>query len=260
MPEREFSEPFNEMEQIFRPRHQDYWPLWETRAELKQPWVVGFPKLFVNGEWYRIMQNGATAIDVANRLLETVITTIEETNLTKSVDKLENSVKVEVGTTVVTKDQFAGGRLQVKGGTGIAYDFPLIGNDAGGGTAGDTILVHLAHEMPIELDTDTDIQIISSPLRNIRVATGSGERKVGANPTTVESNYYFWGKFKGDTIGQAGAALGASDESTVKLASSTDAGKYRVDPGTAGVQSVGVKMDGNAVSDNEYFALTLDLP
>ena len=258
MPAREFAEPLNEMEQIFRPRHQDHWPIWETREELKQPWVVGFPKIFVTGEWYRIMQNGGTAIAFANQLLETVITAFYEVNITKSVDKLESSVTVEVGTTTVTENQFAGGRLQVKSGTGVAYDFPIVGNTAGGGTALDTIQVYVT-EMPIELDTTTDIQIITSPYRNIRVATASGERAVGACPTTIEADAYFWGKFRGDSIGQASGAMAASSAATIALAPG-DEGTYITHTGGAGIQHVGVKMDPNAVVNNEYFALALNLP
>ena len=257
MPGREFAEPLNEMEQIFRPRHQKAWPIWETREELEQPWVVGFPKIFVNGEWYRLMQNGATAITVANRLLETVITAIGETNITKSVDKLESQVTVEVGTTTVTENQFAGGRLQVKGGKGAAYEFPIVGNTAGGGTAGDTIQVYVT-EMPIELDTTTDIQIITSPYRNIRVGRGAGESSVGANPTTVEANYYFWGKHKGPAIGQAGDGMDASDSAHVELIAASD-GKYITHPGSAR-QTVGYLTDPGAVADDEYFSLILDLP
>ena len=257
MPAREFAEPLSEMEQIFRPRHQDAWPIWETREELKQPWVVGFPKIFVNGEWYRIMQNGATAITAANRLLETTIYAISETNLTKSVDKLESSITVEVGTTAVTENRFAGGRLQVKSGTGVAYDFPIVGNTAGGGTALDTIQVYVT-EMPIELDTTTDIQIITSPYRNIRLGVGSGEVSVGANPTTVEANHYFWGKHRGAAIGQAGGAMTGSDSGHVELSAGAD-GKYITHPASAS-QTVGYLNDPATVADEEYFSLILDLP
>lgn len=259
MPEQEFEIKIGEIEQIFRPRHQDEWPIWETREELKQPWTLGFPKMFVDGNWYRLAQNGGTAITVANRLLEGVITTIEDTNLPEVVDQLEQIVEIEVGTTEVTENQFKDGYLQIKGGTGVAYNLQIGENESGGGTAGDKIKVYLAHEAPIKLDKTSDVQIITNPNKNIRVATGSGEPARGTNPTTVESNYYFWKQHRGVTVGQAGEGMTESDAAHTLLQPSTDAGKYATYAATAGLQPVGKMLDTNAVADDEYFALELFL-
>ena len=267
MPDQQLEEKIHEIEQIYRPRHQDQWPIWETRDELKQPWSLGFPKMFVDGSWYRLAKNGGTAVTVANRLLEGVITTIEDTNLPKAVDQFENIVEIAVGTTQVTENQFQDGYLQIKGGTGVGYNLLIAENEAGGGTAGDTIKIYLAHELPVALSTTTDVQIITNPNKNLRVATGSGEVARGTNPTTVEANYYFWKQHRGVTVGQAGAALAASTADVVALMASTDAGKFEPMPGTVsssdatnlGKQIVGHKIDSNAVANDEYFALELFL-
>ena len=192
----EFVTPLTELAEVWRPRHQFYFPIWETREKVELPHALGFPRVFVNGSEFVLAKNGATAL-TAGLYVESAITRITETNITKAVGVLSEQITVEVGTTAVTENQFQGGYLIITGGAAaaIGHTFPIKGNSAGGGTAEDTIVVRLAVEMPIELDITTDIAIYTSPYANlVRGASTStpGNAARGIPPVAVEANYYFF--------------------------------------------------------------------
>lgn len=199
MATQQFVTPLKELQEVWRPRHTMHFPIWETRKEVELPHALGFPKVFVNGQEFVLAKNGSTALK-AGLYVESVITKITEDTITKKANVLADQVTVTVGTTTVTKDQFTGGYLLVTDNTDTdveGHTFPIKGNDAGGGTANDTIIVRLATELPIELDTSTDIAIYTSPYNNLILGTGGESTTSGNSPrgiphVEVEANYYFW--------------------------------------------------------------------
>ena len=222
-----YDTPLSEMAEQYRPHHQIEFPVWETRGaddvvelnKLRLPNRLGYERKFVNGEKFAIAKNGDTVITPGLNL-ESVITKISETNITKAVPVLSSVIIVEVGTTVVAKDQFMGGRLLINGGTGVGHEFPIKGNEAGGGTAADTISVSLDVEMPLALATDTDVSIYTSPFNNLQLGSGgeastSGNVARGQSIVEIGKKEYFWLKFYGPGIVQAGAAITVDTESQI---------------------------------------------
>lgn len=236
---RQFVTPIGELPNAFRPRHQKVWPIWETREKLEQPWWIGFPKWFINGQLYVLARNGGTKLN-AWETVEVPITAIAETDITKAVEVLASQIIVEVGTTTVTEDQFSDGLLQVTGGLGAGLTLALKGNAAGGGTAGDTIVVYTGHEFPIALDTTSDIKISTSKFRNLRKSTGAGEKVVGAPAVDVEPSEYFWLHKQGPGSAYAGASITGSTAANVELVADTGNDSGQLTPKTDA-------LDGNQV-------------
>ena len=215
----EFVTPLTELAEVWRPRHQMYFPIWETREKISLPQSLGFPRVFVNGEEFVLAKNGATALK-PGLYVESVITRITETNITKAVGVLSEQITVEVGTTTVTENQFQDGYLLITGGAAdvIGHRFPIKGNSAGGGTAADTITVRLAVEMPIALNLTTDIAIYTSPYANLVIGSAGTASTLGNSPrgipcVAVEANYYFWAQKKRFGIAQINGVFTVDTES-----------------------------------------------
>ena len=262
MAKRQFVTPLRELEQWYRPRHQFDFPIWETKDEIRLPHVVGYPRMFVDGSVWRLGQNGATAAELLpGYYVESVITVIAEDTITEAVGVLEDRATITVGTTAVTADQFQGGYLQVKDHTGKGYNFPIVGNTEGGGTAGDTITVYLGIELPVALDTTTDVQIVSSPYRNLRLGSASEGTNNGAQPrgipaTNVAASEYFWYQEKGPGIGFANAAIAVADLPWALIAHADG----KLIPNTAALfaRPVATLLDPNVVADEEAIYVMMD--
>lgn len=260
MNSQEFVTPYNELPQFFRPRHQLVWPLWDTRDKLEPPWQIGFPKGFANRQWFCLAQNGDTKL-LPGEGVESVITAISEDTITEAVGKLETVVPITVGTTTVAENLFQDGFLQIKDHAGKGYNFQIKENEAGGGSAGDTIKIFLAHHLPIELDLTSDVQIVTSPFRNLRKSRGAGNKFMGIPPTEVDPNNYFWLQFEGPALAIAGETI-VANRGTVWLApdsqtEATNRGRVVAHPATAGVDVIGYRLDPNAVLDGGVFSIFL---
>ena len=234
----EFVTPIPESEQWFRPRHQHVWPIWETRDTLENlPHVIGFPKHFANQESFILVKNGATKLEPAETV-EAAVTIIEEITLTEIVGKTDTQLPITVGTTTVTEDQFADGNLQIKDHTGKGHQIAIAGNDAGGGTAADTVNVYLAHRLPVDLDLTTDVQIVTSWLKNVIKATGPTKIVLGIPRIEVPPNYYFWLQYSGPALAIAGAAITAPTDGHVALTAGTTDGTLISRASTAGMRQI----------------------
>ena len=218
---REFVSRSKELPQVFRPRHQWDFPMWETRDEIRQPHRLGFPKFYVDGTKAVLAKNGSVALSPAV-YVESPFTSIADTNLPKAVGVREDKVTITVGTTAVAEDLYKDGRIIITGGTGVGHSFPVIGNSGGGGTAADTIVIYLGAQLPIALSTTTDVRVITSRYRNLRVGTGSGELAVGFVPIGVPIGDYFWLIEQGPTAAIAGEGITTSTAAQVDLMPAAD--------------------------------------
>ena len=204
---RTFVKPFKELPQIYRPRHQWNFPIWETRDEIREPHRVGFPKTFVNGQKVVLAKNGPLSL-APGRYVESVLVSLQDVNLPEAASQLSDQVTVTSGTTAVAADAYVDGFLIINGGLGAGHLFPVDGNTAGAGSAAtDTITVHLGCQLPVALDTTTDIRLISSRYRNVRTGTGTGDLALGFVPIDVPANDYFWLITEGPTAAIAGEAI-----------------------------------------------------
>ena len=257
MPEKPFAEPLTELPLWYRAAHTKDFPIWETRDKLDGylPLQLGYPRKFANGQEYFLAKNGATKLK-AGYYVETSITAIEEDTLTEVVELGDNRATIEVGTTTVTKDQFAGGFLQVKDHTGKGHNYAIRGNTAGGGTAGDTITVYLGIEVPVALDKTSDIQIVTSPWNNLVEGTGaetdSGHHVARGIPSIeVEANYYFWLQGRGPGLAIAQTAINVSVNVPQSLRPGTNGRLNLVSAHPD--QAVATMLDPNAVVADEAF-------
>ena len=263
MPERQFTTPLDELPSIYRPQHTVDFPIWEykKRAEVNLPLRPGYLREFVDGTKYVLAQNGATELNPAE-YVESVITRINETNITKAARILSNRVVVEVGTTSVEENDFAGGDLFVVGGTGAGHRFPINGNTEGGGTAADTIIVYLAVQLPLALALDSDVSIYSSPYRNMRQGTeglgSSGQPAPRGIPNiTVPANMMFFLQKSGRGMAKMAADIAVGNAARA-LATTTD-GELSV-LGNAVSPAVATLLDPSAidVSANAYALVDMD--
>ena len=214
---REFVSRSKELPQIFRPRHQWDFPMWETRDELNQPHRLGFPKFYVDGVKAVLAKNGGTALN-PGVYVEVPFTSLSDSNLPKVADIRDDQVTILSGTTAIAKDLYKDGRLIITGGIGVGHSFPVTGNTIGAGSAAtDTIVVHLGAQLPIALDLTTDVRVITSRYRNLRVGTGSGELVVGFIPIAVPANDYFWLIQEGPTAAIAGETITPSTAANIDL-------------------------------------------
>ena len=202
-----------ELPQVFRPLHQWDFPIWETRDELNRPHRPGFPKYYVDGTKAVLAKNGAVALN-PGVYAESPIISIADINLPKAAN-IRDSVVTIAATATVAEDAYKDGRLLITGGTGVGHSFPVAGNS--GRTGAGNIEVSIGARLPIALDTTSDILLVSSRYRNLRVGTGSGEIAVGIIPVAVPANDYFWIIEEGPTIAIAGEAIAASTRANIDL-------------------------------------------
>ena len=189
---REFVSRSKELPQIFRPRHQWDFPMWETRDDLRQPHRLGFPKFYTDGVKAVLAKNGSVALS-PGVYVEVPFTSIADTNLSKVANIRDDKVTIVSGTTAVAEDLYKDGRLIITGGTGVGHSFPVTGNSAGAGDAAtDEIIIYLGAQLPVALDLTSDVRAITSRYRNLREGTGSGELAVGFVPIGVPIGDYFW--------------------------------------------------------------------
>ena len=214
-----------ELPQIFRPRHQWDFPMWETRDEIKQPHRLGFPKFYVDGVKVVLAKNGSVALS-PGVYAETVFSSFTETNLSKVTNIRDDKVTMVSGNSDVAKDLFKDGRLIITGGTGVGHSFPVTGNSEGAGDAAtDETIIYLGAQLPVALDLTSDARVITSRYRNLRVGTSSGELAVGFIPIGVPANDYFWLVEQGPTAAIAQEAITASNGPQVDLRPSGTGGK-----------------------------------
>ena len=218
---RPLAEPLTELPQWIRPAHQFDFPIWETQTkqQVRLPHQLGYPRKFVDGsEWY-LAKNGGTILQ-PGYYVETVITAIAETDITKPIEIADSRVTFEVpaGTTV-SKDQFEGGYYMVKDGTGKGLNMPIKGNTASpdGATAAHTINIYLGVQCPVDLDTTTDVQIVTSPWNNMRLGSGpsAGGNAIarGIPPIVIPANEYFWIQGRGPGLAFSQTAKTLNNES-----------------------------------------------
>ena len=253
MPERQFTTPLDELPSIYRPQHTVDFPIWEykKRAEVNLPLRPGYLREFVDGTKYVLAQNGAVELNPAE-YVESVITRINETNITKAARILSNRVVVEVGTTSVEENDFAGGDLFVVGGTGAGHRFPINGNTEGGGTAADTIIVYLAVQLPLALALDSDVSIYSSPYRNMQQGTGVLPAR-GIPNITVPADMMFFLQKSGRGMAKMGGTVAATHQSLIGAAD----GELVIS--TTGFDAIVAEhIDPTAGSDGNYSLVDMD--
>ena len=194
---------FPELSQVWRPLHQYKWSVWESRDEIKYPHKPGFQKVLSNGQKFVVAQNGGTDLNRAEFVAPTLVT-IQADTLPEAPDLLTGKIEIDFasGQTARVEDYFKDGYLLVNDHTGEGLILPVAGNDAITATS-TTCTITLDGELFVELDTTTDVRLVSSPFRNM--ARGGTTSSLGGIPTDeVDEDDYFWLQVGGPTLATIG--------------------------------------------------------
>ena len=206
----------SELPQIFSPRLQWDFPIWETRDKINQPHRLGFPKHYVDGGVAVLAKNGAAQLN-PGLYAETVYSSVG--GLLQSAARVQaKKLIVITGVPAVAKDAYKDGRAVIIGGTGAGLSFPVASNGvSAGGNATDTTEFTIGGTLPMDLDTTSNIVVTTSRYDNLRIGTGAGELAVGFIPVIVPPEEYFWLVREGPIAGRAGEAITGSTAVQVDL-------------------------------------------
>lgn len=171
---------------------------------------------------YRVCKNGATALTVDNTNAKLVGASISTglsgtANIEAAVKQGQARVIVEVeDTDNASKNQFAGGKFDIVGGTGAGESYYIQRNnakDTSGGTGNHNVTFWLQEKLRKDIATDSNANIINNPCNGV-LGTGTESIPiVGANITAVPANYYFLAQVRGiirlDDDGTGSGAISA---------------------------------------------------
>ena len=240
-----------ELGQVWRPLHQYKWSVWEEREEIKFPHKPGFPKVLNNGQEFAIAKNGSTAL-ARGLCVKSSSAVIDITDLPEAPDLLSGKVVIDIPTTHATEyaeDYFQDGYLYVKSGTGAGLNFPVARSEAipASPASATNVTITIDGEIFVELDTTSDVTLISSPYRNVglsSVAEGFG----GLPPDEVSADAYFWLQTKGPAVG-----ISSGDIVKGVALAPTTGGKFTT--AVAGQRVVAHSLEGASADD--YFQVFL---
>ncbi len=240
-----------ELGQPWRPLHQYKWSVWEEREEIKFPHKPGFPKVLNNGQEFVVAKNGSTAL-ARGICVKPAIAVIDITDLPEAPDLLSGKVVIDIPTTHATayaEDYFQDGYLYVKSGTGQGLNFPVARSEAipASPASATNVTITIDGEIFVELDTTSDVTLVSSPFRNMAISSGAVGFG-GLPPDEVSADAYFWLQKKGPAVAVASSAV-----TTGAALTSTTAGGLAT--ATAGQQIVAYSIE--AAANNEYFQVFL---
>lgn len=251
MAESVFTTPIPDFPDVVRPLHQYKWSIWEEKKELRQPQEIGHMKFKQGGREYVVVKNGSANL-ARGEYAAPVITTLAITNLPEATEMLSGKIDIDIpgsNSTAITEDMFKDGTIYVSDGTGVGLALPIQSNPALAASTAATITITLDTELFVELDTTTDVKLVTSPFRNIAqggTASGFG----GLPPDAVTGDRYFWLQRRGPAVAKADADVNAG-------AALTPAGSGELVTAAAGDPVVAYALESADVSVSPYFAVYL---
>lgn len=187
-----------------------------TYKKLPQGYTVGMISEIENLGLKAVLCKAGTA-GIANKwlLVESHQRWSEDADLPSAAAKGQNKVTINTSATF-TKDELNGGYLWIVGGTGLAEDgagantqfrkLLISGNPARSGAASN-IAIELAGNLPVNLDTTTDIIVEGNMFAKTGIGTATPSNKaLGLNFLVVPADEYYWAIFFGDVPADVGSA------------------------------------------------------
>ena len=254
MATRQYVTPIGEYTQVWRPRHQLEWSIWEERTEIEPPFTPGFPKVFDNGQVYVVAKNGATALTRAH-VVSSNPAPHTDTDLVANAPVLSNVLVLTAGG-AVAENLYADGWVSVYGGTGVGLTFQVAGNDAAAAAA--NFNVYLKTELPVALDTTSDVRIFGSPYTNLRQFENSNQTDIvrGIPPDAIGANAYFWLQVRGPATARAHENFVATQVG--RMVVPVDDGEVgNLTTARLGHQIIGYNLEQRAVSADDYMLIDL---
>lgn len=198
------------------------------------------------------LKNGATALDV-DHIVQTSAPVVADSNIPAAVSLGADTF--QIAATGVTEDQYAGGVMFVYGGTGQGTRVGIMSNTA---TVGGNITIRLVSDLPVALDTTSDVRLIGSLFNNVVEGTDSRNLALGTAIQAVPANRYFWAGY-GVTQGIANAdiASGANDGTPIIKAAT---GEFAAQPDTNLKREIGMILQSGAITANDVVSIFLNPP
>jgi hypothetical protein len=153
---------------------------------------IGAEAYTADGRQYRYILNGAVAL-AAGKTVNAIARIANHTTITVQTPAAigDQSVKITLGATLATADQYADGFLVVKDSTGVGQTFGIAGNTATA-SAG-VITVFLKEPIVTALTTSSIVSLVNNPWNAVVVApAAAAEFVVGVPQVPIAASVYGW--------------------------------------------------------------------
>lgn len=210
---------------------------------------------YYNGKIFRYVKVGGTALS-RGKLVVAPTVVANHLNMSFAVAPTvgDTVVKVTLGATAATADQYAGGELVVQDGTGEGRSYIVDGNLAADSAGTCTVYLKEAIDTTGAL-SETNVDLIASPYNGVVIsATDQADMAVGVPVASISASEYGW-------VQTGGRASVLADEAiavglTVTIGSGVAGAVEALDG--AGEQAVGI-VHGTAMVDTEYQSVFLTI-
>ncbi|MCW7076428.1 MAG: hypothetical protein OCU18_03940 [Candidatus Syntrophoarchaeum sp.] len=155
---------------------------------------LGTPRRLEDGRTFIYAKNGGTAL-AAGKL--TVAPTVVANHVNKSVGDAaaigDRAVKVDLGSTALTANQYKEGFLVINDATGEGHQYKVSGHAAADADATD-VKINLYDAVRAALVANTsEYSLLKHPYDSVVIsATDQGDTPTGIPSMAVTADYYFW--------------------------------------------------------------------
>ena len=167
-----------------------------------------------DGRVYRYAKNSSAALTTSGNLLDGIALVAAhdmDVPCTGSTAAGSSTLSLEVPTTDLTLNQYAGGYLIINDGPGIGEVYRILSHPVHDASDDATVIITLDEVTATATTTSTLVGLVYSPYKDVKVVEGDGTMTtgpLGLNPMPVTASYYFWMQTSGITSVLAGAAVG----------------------------------------------------
>lgn len=170
-------------------------------------------------------------------------------------------VKMLIGGTAITADQYAGGKLLVNDATGEKYAYKIKGHGAYSASSA-AVIINLADDDPIQVAlvaSTSEVSLIKNQNNGVIInPVTATATPCGITPIAVTANYYFWAQVKGPAAVLANGTLAMTSGVVASSGSGSVAGA--VMPQAAGTVTPTLGTVMYPAATTEYALINLDIP
>tara|TARA_R110002020_G_scaffold34640_14_gene105215 strand:+ start:1070 stop:1873 length:804 start_codon:yes stop_codon:yes gene_type:complete len=167
-----------------------------------------------DGRVFRYAKNSSAALTTSGNLLDGIALVAAhdmDVPCTGTTAAGETDLSLEVPTTDLTLNQYAGGYVIINDGPGIGEVYRISSHPAHDASADATCVFTLDEPTVTQTTTSSLVGLVYSPYKDVKAIDGDGTMTtgpLGVNPAPVTASYYFWLQTSGISSVLAGAAVG----------------------------------------------------
>lgn len=167
-----------------------------------------------DGRVFRYAKNSSAALTTSGNLLDGIALIAAhdmDVPCTGSTAAGSLTLSLEVPTTDLTLNQYAGGYVIVNDGPAIGEVYRIASHPVHDASDDNTVVITLDEPTVTATTTSTLVGLVYSPYIDVKVIDGDGTRTtkvLGVNPMPVTASYYFWIQTSGISSVLAGAVVG----------------------------------------------------